>query len=400
MVKIGFNRVFDNLYMLRIFDDEIRFFEALWSIPEGIMYNSYILDTGSDIVLFDTVKNSYRSVYMDYLGKVVDIGRIKYVVIHHMEPDHSGVLYELYRRNPDIVFIGHTMAKAMIKSFYGFSPENYMAVKDGEELDINGYRIKFIHLPWIHWPETIASYIYEYKLLLSCDAFGSYGLYSNLYVDELDEKDYRKYLWFMRKYLANVVGHYLEWVVKGIEKLGETGLDIRVIGPSHGLLWRNVDKVLGLYMDWSRGLGGEHYVVIYSSMYGFLEKVVKHVVEKLSDLGVEYSVYGFSDREYSSLSDIIGELLTAKGLIIATATYEASVFPYMRYVVETIFEKIPRNKKVLIISNYGWGPVAGRVLEKMFREKGFNVVNVVEFRAGQLDKYIDKINEAVEKLVK
>lgn len=387
--------------LLRLDDDDIRYFESLWLIPEGITYNAYLLPTSEGWVLFDTWKVGYDELFMNTLKNVADPSDIKYLVIHHMEPDHSGVVRALLEANPDIEVLGHPMTKSMLESFYGLKPR-FRAVKDGEELRVGEYTLKFIYAPWLHWPETIFTYVKEAKALLTCDAFGAYSIPSRTFDDELSEKELEKYRFWTRKYMATVIGHYLPFVGKAIKKLETMGLDIDIILPSHGLIWRRPDEIIKYYRKWSMGetvTGVKKVVVVYGSMYGFVEAAVKEAIKVLEEKGVLHVTYRFVDNHRDEMSDLMGDLINASGIILGTSTYEAGIHPLMRYVVDLMIEKIPKNKSVLVITNYGWGAVAGRLLRKELGDAGYRVHSVIEFRAGQLEKNREAIREAVRDFI-
>ncbi len=401
LVKTHVLKIKDNLYMLRIDDDETRYFEGLWSIPEGITYNAYLLTTGEGDVLFDTWKHKYSELFIEELRKITDVKNIKYLVVHHMEPDHSGALPVMLRSNPEITVLGHALAKGMIESFYNIRPK-YRVVKDGEVLGIGDYNIRFIYTPWLHWPETIMSYIENYKILLTCDAFGSYGIFDKIYDEELGSDEFEKYTFYTRKYIATVIGHYADWVSKALGKIEELGIDIEIIAPAHGVLWKKPGNIMRYYHASSKGTsvsGVKKIVVVYTSMYGFVEKAISEAVKVLSRKNTYFKIYKFIDNYRDNISDLLSDLLNASAIIIGTATYEANIYPLMRHILDLIIEKIPRNKKVLIITNYGWGGVAGRKLREILGKNGFEVVDVVEFRAGQIGKYRERITSGVEKLL-
>ncbi len=401
MVKTRIIEIEKDLFMLRLEDNETRYFEGLWRIPEGITYNSYVLKTGDRAIVFDTWKHRYSSLFMKELEKIVDVNSIKYVVVHHMEPDHSGAIREIVKANPGVTVLGHPLSKGMIESFYGIKTL-FKPVKDGEELVIGGYKLKFIYTPWLHWPETIMTYLDKYKILFTCDAFGAYSILDAVYAEDLRGENIEKYRFYTRKYIATVIGRYASFVEKALDKIESLNLDIRTIAPAHGLLWKNPANIMNLYRVWSRGKsvrGVKKVTVIYSSMYGFVEKAINDVIDVLRENQVYYTVYRFLDDERDDISGALGDIINSRGIIIGTATYEASIFPFIKYIVELIIEKIPKNKKVLIISNYGWGGVAGRKLRKLLEDNGFKVVDVIEFKAGELDKYREKLVSSTIKFI-
>ncbi len=383
--------VLKDLYLLRIDDKEIKYFESLWEIPEGITYNAYLLKTAEGAVLFDTWKNNYSKEFLEVLNKIIDTGELKYIVVHHMEPDHSGSLPAILERNKDITVVGHPLSLNMIKSFYGVNP-GFKPIKDNEELAIGGYRLRFIYTPWLHWPETIMTFIEDAGLLLSCDAFGAYSLPRVVYSDEMGDREYSKYIRYARKYFATVIGFYRGFVLKNLDKLSSTMEKISMIAPSHGVIWRRNLEIISYYRKWAWGEPSGKAVIIYASMYGFVDEAIKHVTEVLRERGISPIIYRFIDNDRSLVAEAIGDALDADLLVIGAATYEAGVFPLMNYIVDLIVEKVPSNKDVVIVSSYGWGGAAGRILSKKLSDKGFRVKAIIEYRGRLTDKEIEKIH--------
>jgi len=398
MVMVRIHDLGGDMYLLRIDDDEVKYFEALWQIPEGITYNAYLLKTGEGWVLFDTWKISYCEEFVNTLNKVVNNSEIKYVVVHHMEPDHSGCLKKVLEIYPEATIIGHMFTKKLIKSFFNMLP-NFIQVDDGQELEIGGVRLRFIHIPWIHWPETIATYLVDRGILLSCDAFGSYGIFDKIRVSDLDAMEFEKYMWFSKKYLVNVVGHYFQWVLKAIEKIVPMNIDIRLIAPAHGLIWDKPMLIIENYRKWAMGATTNKYVLIYTSTYGYLEKVFEEISRFLEENNIPHTIYRFNDKHYDNIADMLGDIVDAEGIIIGTSTYESMIFPYMRYILDLIKEKIVNKKKTLIIATYGWGPVAGVQMKKLLEEHGHVVYDTLEYEAGALEKNVDHILNKVKEFI-
>ncbi len=394
-MRVVVRRITPRLYLLRVDDRETRFFEGLWSIPEGITYNAYLY-LGEKNVLFDTWKREYAELFMETLRRMIDPRSLDYIVVHHMEPDHSGALPAVLREARDAVVLGHPLAQGMIRSFYGVDPA-FKPVRDGERLGLGGAEAIFIHTPWLHWPETIVTYLAAEKTLLTCDAFGSYGLPGDAVYDE-EYGDLDEYLEYTRKYFATVIGSYRGFVSRNIEKLRKLGLEIEVIAPSHGLLWRrDRDRIIELYDKWGRGEPrGDYVLVYYASMYGFVERTVLRVAEKLEEKGVHVRIHRFTDREHMDISSLIGDAADAAAIVVGAATYEAGVQPLAEYVTSILVKKTPP-KPVLIVSSYGWGGVAAKGLEKIFTEKKFSVVAKIEYRGASVNE--EAVEEAVEKLL-
>lgn len=397
-VKILVDKVNADLYILRINDDRIKYFEGIWEITEGITYNAYLLTGKEGVVVFDTWRDRYADEFVNTLSSIADPKDITHIIVHHMEPDHSGALPRVLEENGyRLEVLGHPIVKGMIESFYGIKPK-FRPVIDGEEFILGGKRIRFIHTPLLHWPDTIMSFIVDEGVLLSGDAFGGYSIPSTIF-DE--EEAVVEFINFAREYFATIIGKYRANVLKSIEKLKSLGITPRVIAPLHGLVWRrSPETILNYYERWARALPEKGKIlVVYSSMYGFTEEAATIAVEELSRNGYRPVIFRFTDKHYDPVGDVIGEAIDAEGLVVAASTYEADLFPYMRYVVSLIIEKVEAEKPVLILSSYGWGGVAGKKLAQLFENSKFRVVEVVEFKGKPAGQDIDRIRAGVKALI-
>ncbi len=398
MVSTALTKVSDNLYVLRINDDRTRFFEALWEIPEGITYNAYLLTLPEKTVLIDGWKKEFADEFINTISRVTDIKDIDYVVVNHVEPDHSGSLKKVLELNEGkATVLGHPFAKGLIESLVGVTPK-FRAVKDGEVIDLGSERMRFIYTPWLHWPETIMTYLEERSVLLSCDAFGGYSIPPAVFDD--DDSVIATYIPYVRKYFANVVGHYRDFVIKAIEKIRSLGITPKIVAPAHGLIWRRSLDIVSYYEKLAKGTPEKGKIaVIYTSMYGYVEKAVGIAIDSLRTKGFKAVAFRFTDKHRDSIADLIGEIEDAEAVIIGTATYEAEVYPLMKYVADLIIKKVHKRKPILIITTYGWGNVAGRKLEELFRNAGFETVATVGIKGLSSQKDIEAIKEGVENLV-
>ena len=399
MVKIHVDKVVNDLYVLRVDDDRVRYFEALWYIPEGITYNAYLLASEDRIVLFDTWKHVYADLFVDTLRNIVEPNSIDFIVLHHLEPDHSGSLPKLLEANKyQATILAHPLAKNMIESFYGISPK-FKPLRDGESLNVGKYNLRFTYTPWLHWPETIMTYISELKTLLTCDAFGGFSIPPTLY--DIDEDFIREYLDYAKKYVITIVGHYKDYIVKNIDKLISQELDIRVIAPAHGLIWKQNPKlILEKYREWALGEPIDRkVVVIYSSMYGFVENAISILVDELVKNGIKVRIHRFNDTEYSSLADVLSDIVDASAIVLGMATYEADIFPYMDYVIAEMVKKASFRKPVVIVSSYGWGGIAGKKVSNTLNSAGYEVIDVVEFKGLVKEDTRESLKNAARKLV-
>jgi len=399
MVGIFVDKVTESLHVLRVDDIKVKFFEALWEIPEGITYNAYLLHTSEGAILFDSWKHVYTDEFIEALKTVVDLRDIAYVIVHHMEQDHTGSLPRVLEENGfKAEVLCHMLATRMFSRFLGIKPKIH-AVKDGEELKVGGKVLKFIYTPWLHWPETMMTFIPGDDVLLSCDAFGGYSIPKTLY-DESDNV-IAEYLPHVRKYVATVIGHYINYIGKAVEKLDKLGIKPKIIAPAHGLIFRNKpEAIVDYYVKLASGIAEKgKIVVVYSSMYGSVGKAISAVIDKLKEKGFSPVVYRFTDTERINLSDFISDVMDCQALIIGAATYENNVFPLIRHLLDVLVEKIKAGKPVLVVSSYGWGRIAGSKILKILTGAGFKVVDVVEFQGMPDGDDLAKVRSGVDSLI-
>ncbi|ACJ16351.1 type A flavoprotein [Thermococcus onnurineus NA1] len=406
MPKVWTEKILDDpeLYLIRIDDDGIKYFEATWDIPEGITYNAYLMKLEDAVVLFDMTKKEYTEEFMEALKSIVNPKEITHIIIHHTEPDHSGALPAVLEANGyRAQLIGTSFAKRFLEGFYGEKVvENFYTIKDGEEMNISGKTFRFITVPWLHWPDTMITYVVEDKLIFSCDAGGGYSIPP--VIDDSDEKVIEEYLPHVTKYIVTVIGHYHKYIVQNIKKLKELGIvqEARMILPGHGLIWRkNPMRIFEHYEAVGAGKVKKGKVlVIYDSMYGFVERRMEIVLDELRKHGLNPVVYKFTDKEAPAVSDILGDVPDSEALIIGASTYEAEIHPRIRYALYEILDKANYEKPVLIVGAFGWAGVAGKKIETMITRSKFDHVDTVESRGWPTPEDEERLREGVRKLVR
>ncbi len=392
------------LYIIRVDDDEIKYFEASWDIPEGITYNAYLMKLNGATVLFDVSKRDYADLFMEALKKLVDPKEITHIIVHHTEPDHSGALPKLLKENGyRAQIIGTTFARNLLQGFYGDEVvKNFKVIKDGEEMEIGGKTFRFITVPWLHWPDTMITYVVEDRLIFSCDAGGGYGIPKT--VDDSDEEVIREYLPHVTKYIVTVIGHYHKYIVQNINKLKDLGIveEAKMILPGHGLAWcRNPKRIFEYYEQVGAGIPTKDKVlIIYDSMYGFVERRMEIVIDELKKLGKKPVAYRFTDKDAPAVSDILGEVPDSEAVIIGASTYEAEIHPRVRYALYEILDKANYDKPVLIVGAFGWGGVAAKKIETLISRSKFDLVDTVESKGMITKEDEERIREGVRKLVR
>lgn len=401
MELVEIKEILKDLVVLRVFDKNIKYFESLWEIPEGVTYNSYILRTSEGSVLFDTVKHSFSEEYINALKKVVDLRDIKYVVIQHMEPDHSSSLKALKTLSEfKAEVLGHPLTAKLIKSLLGIDVR-FKPVKDDEELRIGDTTLRFLHVPWLHWPETIFTYVEKLKALMSCDAFGAYGIPPHIISDVSDLRT--QYVKFMRKYFVNIIGHYRDNVIKALDKLAALNLKIDLVAPSHGaaLLGSNViNEVLALYRVWAEGKSeNRKLVILYTSMYGYNEEIVKRLLDIVKDDRVRVEVFKFTSYHRDNVSDFLGEVIDAKAIVLVTSTYDNSVFPITKYILELLLSKSNAEKPLYIVTTYGWNDAASREIKNMLKASKFKLLGELTVNSLLTEADIQKLSNLSKEIL-
>ncbi len=399
MVRLLVRKISSHVYLLRLEDNNVKYFEAMWYIPEGITYNAYLVTLEEGAVLIDTWKHRHASELVEELSKLIDLRDLKYVVIQHMEQDHSGALPEVLKANEfRAVVLGHPMISKMIESYYHIAPK-FRAVGDGEAVNLCGSEFKFYYTSWVHWPDNIVTYVPSDKILFSSDAFGSYSIPSSITGEEGVPQEYMNYA---RKYFATVVGHYRDNTLKALSKLNNLISEVEVLAPAHGMVWKvNREQIINQYIKWSRAEGVKgKVVVIYDSMYGFVEEAITMIGRELTKRGADVVYYGFTDVGHPHLSDVISDALDASAIIVGVSTYEGSAFPAMEFVIDLIIRKVQAKKPVAVVGSYGWGGVAAKRVADKLSKAGFNIVNVLEFRGSPSGEIIEKVRELALQLAR
>jgi anaerobic nitric oxide reductase flavorubredoxin len=368
-----------DIYWIGVNDRTTDLFEGLWPIAqEGVSYNAYLINDEKKAIV-DLAKGLKTDEFFDHIAEIVTLSEIDYVVINHMEPDHTGVLRTLRMIAPGATILCSPKAEAMLESFYGVT-ENVRVVQDGETLSLGGRTLQFFSTPFVHWPETMMTYETSSCILFSCDAFGGYGaLRGAVFDDECTDLGF--YQKEALRYYVNIVAKFSKPVLKAIEKLAD--VDVEVIAPSHGLIWRKQPQlIVELYKKWAEyatGTTEPEVTLIYGSMYGNTEKMMNAVAQGISSEGVPLEIF---DAARTDVSYILPSLWTRAGVMVGAPTYEGTLFPPMAQVLEMAALKRVLNKKVAMFGSYGWSGGALRDLKKIVEPLKWELVDSFEFAGG------------------
>lgn len=367
---MGAEEIVPGIYWTGVNDYTKNLFEGIWPIPNGVTLNSFIVK-GEKIALIDLVKSGgggSSENLIDQLKSIdINIEDIDYLILNHLEPDHTGFLSIFRNLCPKAEILTTDKGVPLVKAFYGIT-ENVRSVSDMEELDLgDGKKLLFIYAPNVHWPETMVTYEPSSKILFSCDAFGSFGAtLGSIFDDEVPEIDHKHFEKENLRYYANIVGAFSNFVLKAIDKLKP--LEIKIIAPSHGLIWRkNPEKIVARYIRYANYMNDyaePEITVIWGSMYGNTETMMRSVLRGISKENVKATVMKVPEID---VSYVLANAWESAGLVIAMPTYEYSIFPPMKYVLDLMKVKHVWHKKVLRIGSYGWVGGAQRHFDEFLK---------------------------------
>ncbi len=354
-------------------DIEVPRFEALWPIPEGVSYNSYLIIGSEKTALIDSVHEKKTLEHLDKISKLTDMADIDYLVINHMEPDHTGAVPKLLEKASNAKVIFTPIAQLLFKKFYGFEPAAIIVKGEEAEVSLGNKTLRFIQTRWLHWPETMCTYLVEDRILFCCDAFGSFKKLPAGAILESDMDIVEQNIFgFSQKYFASVFYGVRKWVLKAVQKFDELGLGIDVLAPSHGPVYTdNAKKVMREWTSWSKGNYTKTVVVAYDSMYGMTAKCLNAIVEGVSEAGGK--VVSFNLSEVDAV-DALAALVEAPALIVGSPTYEREVFPKVVDFLNLLKTKKFSNRCAGVFGSFGWSGEAPRKLSAELTALGFELV--------------------------
>lgn len=346
-------RITDDIKYIGVNDYETDLFEGQYPVKNGMSYNSYVILDEKTAVL-DTVDAHFTENWLDNLKQALDTRKPDYLIVHHMEPDHSANIANFMAAYPDAVIVSSAPAFSMMKQFFGtdFS-QRRIIVKEKDTLSLGRHTLTFIAAPMVHWPEVVMSYDSLDKVLFSADGFGKFGA--------LDREE--EWTDEARRYYIGIVGKYGMQVQNLLKKAA--GLDIRLICPLHGpVLKENLAYYLNLYHTWSSyAVETEGILIAYTSVYGNTQKAVEILAEKLREKGCPR--VAVADLARRDMSECVAEAFRYGKLVLATTTYNAGIFPFMREFIQHLTEKNYQNRTVGLIENSSWAPLAAKTMKTM-----------------------------------
>lgn len=352
----------DGIYYVGVNDRTTALFERLWPLPCGVTYNSYIVKGTSKTALIDGVEISEVDKLNRNIHEIIGKNAPDYLVINHMEPDHSGSIAILRSYFPNMTIVGNAKTLEMVKGFYGIE-DNVLKVAENDTLDLGGMTLTFKLTPMVHWPETMMTYVKEKSVLFSGDAFGCFGALNGAVVDS--EMDVEPYFPEMYRYYSNIVGKYGTFVQKAMAKFKDIPVDY--ICSTHGPVWHEYrDKVIDIYERLSKYEAENGVVIVYGSMYGNTEEMAETIAQRLAECGIKN--IKMHNASFSHLSYILSDIFKYRGLIIGAPTYSNTLFPPVEALVQAIKTREIKNRIVGVFGSYTWAPQSVKRITAVLEE--------------------------------
>lgn len=346
-------KITQDVRYIGVSDHDLDLFEGQYEVPDGMAYNSYVI-LDEKIAVFDTVDKKFGDEWLDNLKNELNGRTPDYLVVLHMEPDHSANIAKFAGVYKDAKIVSSAAAFRMMKAYFGDEfTDRRIVVKEGDKLNLGEHELTFVGAPMVHWPEVIVAYESSEKLLFSADAFGKFGAF-DVKADWACEA---------RRYYFGIVGKYGVQAQNLLKKAA--ALDIEKILPLHGpLLTENLGYYLGLYNTWSSyGIESEGVTIAYTSVYGHTERAVRMLKEEIEKAGVKVAVH---DLARCDESEAVEDAFRYGKLVLATTTYNASIFPFMQNFINALTERNYKNRKIGLIENGSWAPTAAKIMRAAF----------------------------------
>ena len=369
-------------------DHDIDLFEGQYIVPEGMAYNSYVI-IDEKIAVMDTVSADFGEEWLANLENVLGGRKPDYLIIHHMEPDHSANIDKFISAYPEAAVVGNAKTFEMIDQFFGSGLcKNRLAVKNGDTLSLGRHELTFLFAPMVHWPEVMMSYDGADKALFSADAFGKFGA--------LDCQD-KEWDCEARRYYMGIVGKYGMQVQAVLKKAA--ALDIKMICPLHGpVLTGDLSHYMSLYDIWSSyGVESDGVCIAYTSVYGNTKKAAELLAKKLEERGCKAAI---SDLARCDMAEAVEDAFRYGKLVLATTTYNADIFPFMKQFIDHLTERNYQNRTLGFIENGTWAPAAAKTMKAMFeKSKNINYIDTtVTLRSAMTDENAEAIERMAEEL--
>jgi flavorubredoxin len=361
-------RIIPDVYWVGVIDWNVRTFHGhTYTTKRGTTYNAYLI-LDDNIALIDTVYGPFYEEMLEHIQEITDPRKIDYLVVNHVETDHSGAVPIIKQIAKDAKIICSAKCKEGLFKHY-FGDWDYQVVKTGDKLKLGKKTLQFIETPMVHWPDSMFTYLIEDQILLPNDAFGQHYSSSERFNDEVDEAILMDEA---AKYYANILFPLGSIILKKIEEIQKMNIPIKMIAPSHGIIWRHDPmKIVNQYLSWARNETKPEVVIVYETMWGATEKMARKIIEGISDVGVSVKLF---DINQSDRTEVITRMLQAKGYIIGSSTHDNNMLPTIAGFLEFLKGLKPKNRVAAVFGSYGWAGGAVKTIENILKETGIEIV--------------------------
>ena len=366
-MKIG-----NNIHSVGVNDEEKVLFEGLWPIPYGVSYNSYIIDD-EKTALVDTVESGFEEEYLANIEAAIGDRHIDYLIVNHMEPDHSSLIAYMLERYPDLKIVANPKTVPMLKGYYSVGEDKIHLVNDGDVLSLGASTLRFHMIPMVHWPETMVTYLEEEHTLFSGDAFGTFGSVAENILD--NEDTFGQYKDEMIRYYSNIVGKYGGPVQTALKKLA--GLRIDRICSTHGPVWEKcIPEVVALYDKMSRYEVERGVCIVYGSMYGNTAAAADALAMELEARGIPYAIHDLAGNNESGLgiSGALRDVFKYDTVVAGSPTYNANIFPPVETFMKSLSARMIKGRRFFAFGSYSWAAASIRLLNKMAQDMDFEIL--------------------------
>lgn len=365
-------RLSERIFYIGVNDDTKTLFEGLWPLPFGVSYNSYIV-AGAKVALIDTVEHDFEGEFLDNIREAIGDRTIDYLIVNHMEPDHSSLTAYMLEKHPEMKIVANAKTVPMLKGYYDVPEERIMVMKDGDSLSLGDCELRFYMVPMIHWPETMVTWLADEGTVFSGDAFGTFGAVNADVVDS--EGTFESFRDEMIRYYSNIVGKYGTPVQTALKKL--SGLDIKRICSTHGPVWENsVAEVVSLYDKLSRYEVERGVCIAYGSMYGNTAAAAEALAEELRKIGVPCAVHDLAGNVNPGLgvSGALRDAFKYDTIVAASPTYNNGIFPPVETFMKALQSRLVKGRRFYALGSYTWAGSSVNLLNAMAQSMDFQVL--------------------------
>ncbi len=364
-----------------------KLFDALIPLPQGTTYNSYLIKGKEKTALIDTVNPGFEKELVDRINEISDVKNLDYLIMNHAEPDHAGSIPYILEMNKKIVLVTSEKGAKMACVFYNVPEKRIKRVRDGDVINLGDKTLQYIEAPWLHWPETMFTYLVENKILFPCDFFGAHtaqGIY---------DEDVEELIPFAQRYFGEIMMPFNNMGKKAMEKI--MNLNIEFIAPSHGPIYKNPKKILDAYSRWTKGETKNKVIIVYVSMWKSTEKMIKSMVEILHEEGLELSIHNLA---IADIGDIAKDLVDSRGIVLGAPTVLGGLHPLAVYASYLVKALRPPLKYGVVLSSYGWGGGALKHASEILSPLNIDIVGTLEINGPPSNENLQKIIEIGKQL--